>query len=269
MIKMSLVEGMGHRPSRRVCWGLGLATLLVVGAGCGADVPEVDEGDRAPSGEAAPPEETESLAPEQEEFWASLEGHCGNAYRGRVSDATQYYAEMLEGADQVAHFFDCGPERIHVALHVNDDRSRNWILTREGNTLRLKHDHRNPDGSEEEISQYGGDAPRPGLSRRQIFPADDHTARILPERDDNFWFLDLVDAETLHYGVHWPREGHSIRLEFDLSDPVDVTPPPPGDSRRGKKPEGCKLATGTGAGRGALPLPAPAGVTRSGVPGQP
>jgi hypothetical protein len=172
------------------------------------------------------PEEAAQLAPEQQAFWTALAEHCGNAYRGRVSDVTEYYREGVEGREAVIHFFDCAEDRLHIPFHLDHNRSRNWILTRAEGTLRLKHDHRHEDGTEEEISQYGGDAPVPGLPTRQIFWADAHTARILPQRWDNFWFLDLVDEETLHYGVHWPTAGHSVRFEFDLSTPVEPPPAP-------------------------------------------
>ncbi|TVQ31470.1 MAG: hypothetical protein EA370_12895 [Wenzhouxiangella sp.] len=164
--------------------------------------------------------------PEQDAFWARMESLCGQAFPGRISDVTPYYASVAEAESFVMHVMSCSDERIHVPFHVDDNHSRNWILTRSDGTIRLKHDHRNPDGSEEHISQYGGDAPTPGLATRQIFPADAHTASILPERDDNFWFFDFVDEHTLQYGVHWPRHGHSIRIEFDLSSPTSVPPRP-------------------------------------------
>ncbi len=168
--------------------------------------------------DSAPPAQ---LEPEQQVFWHKLEGLCDQAFAGRVSDVTDYYREAIVGRELIAHGVSCADERIHVALHVDDDRSRNWILTRVDGTIRLKHDHRHPDGTEEEISQYGGDAPVPGLPERQIFPADAHTADILPKRADNFWFMHFLDEDTFHYGVHWPKQGHSIRLEFDLSTPVE------------------------------------------------
>jgi len=192
-----------------------LATALLTAAACGS---------------AAPPEETtprpaaEELPAEQAAFWAALSAHCGKAYGGKVSDATPYYRAGVEGRVAVIHFLRCSDDRIHIPLHLDEDRSRNWILTRVGGTIRLKHDHRHADGTEDTVSQYGGDAPVPGLATRQIFPADAHTARMLPARSDNFWFFDFVDAQTLQYGVHWPTLGHSIRFEFDLSTPV---PPPP------------------------------------------
>ncbi|TVP43478.1 MAG: hypothetical protein EA350_13560 [Gemmatimonadales bacterium] len=169
---------------------------------------------------------TRDLAPEQEAFWARLLAHCGQAYPGEVSDATPYYREGVTGRRAVMHVMECSEDRIHIPFHLDDNASRNWIITRADGTLRLKHDHRNPDGSEEEISQYGGDAPVPGLATRQIFPADAHTTRILPERHDNFWFFDFVDDETLQYGVHWPTAGHSVRFSFDLSTPVEPPPAP-------------------------------------------
>jgi hypothetical protein len=164
-------------------------------------------------------------APEQDAFWAALQAHCGNAYRGRVSDATPHYSSSLSG-DAVMHVMECSEDRIHIPFHLGENRSRNWILTRADGTIRLKHDHRHEDGTEDRISQYGGDAPLPGLATRQIFLADAHTASILPDRADNFWFFDFVNDSTLQYGVHWPRMGHSVRFEFDLSTPIDPPPRP-------------------------------------------
>ena len=169
----------------------------------------------------------EELSEEQLAFWERMEENCGNAYDGELADATPYYAEDFEQVDQIRiHIRECSDELIHTSLHVNEDHSRNLMLTREQGTLQLKHDHRYEDGTEEEISQYGGLAPKPGLSRRQIFEADSHTADILPDRFDNFWFLDFMDDETFAYGVHWPKHGHSIRLEFDITETIDPPPAP-------------------------------------------
>jgi hypothetical protein len=166
------------------------------------------------------------LPAEQAAFWERMREHCGRAYAGRIADATPYYLNRLEGSALVIHFLECSDDRLHVPMHVDDNRSRNWILTRAGGTIRLKHDHRGRDGAEEEITQYGGDAPVPGLATRQTFPADAHTATILPDRFDNFWFMDFMDDDTFAYGVHWPKFGHSLRIVFDLTTPVEPPPVP-------------------------------------------
>ncbi len=197
-----------------------LASFLLLA--CGTPPSE----DAATSTAQEPAGASSGLPPEQEAFWARFAAYCGGAYGGTVSDVTPYYRAGLEGRALVMHVLECSDDRIHAALHENDDRSRNWILTRVGGTIRLKHDHRHEDGSEDTVTQYGGDAPVPGLAHRQIFPADAHTAAILPDRADNFWFFDFVDDQTLQYGVHWPKFGHSVRLEFDLSTPVEAPPRP-------------------------------------------
>jgi len=171
-------------------------------------------------------DEERAVAAEQEEFWTALQGHCGNAYAGHIDDATSEYREQLGGRELKIHFRTCSDSIMHIPLHVDDDRSRTLILSKARNTLRLKHDHRLQDGTDDEITQYGGDAPRPGLPDRQIFQADSHTAQILPERSDNFWFLHLIGDTTLHYGVHWPEIGRSIRLEFDLTEQLPAPPTP-------------------------------------------
>lgn len=165
------------------------------------------------------------IAPEQLAFWENIQAHCGNAYRGELADATPYY-QSFEADEITIHVRECSESLTHISLHLDNDHSRNLLLTKAEGTLRLKHDHRNEDGSEKEVTQYGGDAPKPGLETRQIFEADAHTSGMLPKRSDNFWFLDLMDAETLAYGVHWPKQGHSIRMEFDLTEPVEAPPAP-------------------------------------------
>jgi len=168
----------------------------------------------------------ETLPEEQQAFWERFQALCGKAFAGEISDVTDYYADGVEGGEMRMQVLECEEDRIHAPFHIDDNHSRNWILTIVDGTIRLKHDHRYEDGTEEEISQYGGDAPTPGLPTRQIFPADAHTAEILPKRADNFWFFDFVDEETLQYGVHWPKYGHSIRVEFDLSETIPAPPRP-------------------------------------------
>jgi hypothetical protein len=40
---------------------------------------------------------------------------------------------------------------------VGSDRSRTWVFTKTAASVRLKQDHRHKDGSEDRVTQYGGD----------------------------------------------------------------------------------------------------------------
>ena len=54
-------------------------------------------------------------------------------------------------------FRSCDLAEIRIPFHVGEDRSRTWVMTPTSVGLRLKHDHRHEDGSEDEVTQYGGD----------------------------------------------------------------------------------------------------------------
>ena len=55
---------------------------------------------------------------------------------------------------------------LRVPFHVGDNL-RTWILTRTDSGLRLKHDHRHEDGSDDPVTMYGSDTATPGTAARQ------------------------------------------------------------------------------------------------------
>ena len=65
---------------------------------------------------------------------------------------------------------ECSADTIRVPFHVADDHSRTWVITRTTTGYRLKHDHRHKDGSEDKVTQYGGDSRRRSRPRGRSFP---------------------------------------------------------------------------------------------------
>jgi len=179
---------------------------------------------------AAPKERALGVSP-QDPFWNHLYDLCDRAYEGRVaSDAGGPAAGPYAGKKLVMHVRDCTAREIRVPFHVGEDRSRTWVLTREGdNGLRLKHDHRRADGTPDKLSMYGGDTPGPGEPGRQTFPADAHSKSMF-ERDGmaaasaSVWSVALEPGKTLTYGVE--RPGRSFFVEFDLTHEVPAPPSP-------------------------------------------
>ena len=57
------------------------------------------------------------------------------------------------GKALVMHVRDCRAERIRIPFMVGDNRSRTWVLTRQGDRIELKHDHRHEDGSADTVTQ--------------------------------------------------------------------------------------------------------------------
>ena len=159
----------------------------------------------------------------QDEFWASLRRLCGNAYAGRLVEGSQADSAFRQNA-LVMHVRQCPDGEVRIPFHVGRDRSRTWIVTRTGAGLRLKHDHRHEDGSEDRVTQYGGDTRSAGTAARQEFYADTYTAALIPAAATNVWTMEVVPGQHFVYALRREGTDRRVRVEFDLTRTV---PPPP------------------------------------------
>ena len=104
------------------------------------------------------------------------------------------------------------------------------MLTRTESGIRLKHDHRHADGTEDQITQYGGDAPAPGDPGRQEFRADSLTAALIPAAATNVWTIEVAAGTKFVYALRREGTDRRFRIEFDLSRPIPTPPAPWGSS---------------------------------------
>ena len=172
-----------------------------------------------------------------DEFLARIAQHCGQAFAGRVvANEPRAAGDPFEGKSLVMHVRECRPGEIRIPFHVGDERSRTWVLTRTAAGLRLKHDHRHEDGSPDAVTLYGGDTAAPGMRSRQEFPVDAESIAMF-EREGlgasvtNTWAMEIEPGRRFLYELSRPG-GRLFRVEFNLSVPVDVPPPPWGASSR-------------------------------------
>ena len=167
-----------------------------------------------------------AAAPEpRDAFWTALQDLCGQAFEGTVAESVPPDT-LFAGRTLVMHVRECSADRMRIPFHVGEDRSRTWVLTRTEGGLRLKHDHRHADGSEDELTQYGGDTRGPGLPTRQSFHADAETAAMLPAAATNVWTVEVEPGERFVYALRREGTDRRFRAEFDLSRPVAAPPPP-------------------------------------------
>jgi hypothetical protein len=163
----------------------------------------------------------------QASFFEAVSAYCGKAYEGRLVTNDAADADMA-AARLVMEVRECSASEVRIPFHVGEDRSRTWVLTRTGVGLRLKHDHRHEDGSEDVLTQYGGDTAAPGTASRQEFPADMYSKDLFLREGravsvDNVWAME-IGATRFAYELRRP-ERH-FRVEFDLTTPVAPPPPP-------------------------------------------
>lgn len=128
----------------------------------------------------------------QDDFFNALIDLCGHRFEGK-SDYPDDPGDDFRDALLVATIKECSKHEIRIPFVVGQNRSRTWILSRVAGGLQLKHDHRHADGSEDDITMYGGTTSEAGSALEQSFPADAHTAKLIPEASTNEWFLKLSD----------------------------------------------------------------------------
>ena len=162
------------------------------------------------------------------DFLSGLKPLCDKAYAGRIVSPQVAADAAFAGKRLVMHVRSCTADTVRIPFHVGDDHSRTWVLTRTGAGLRLKHDHRHEDGSEDKVTQYGGDSTTPPGAGRQEFPADAFTKELLRREGnvagaDNVW---AVEHRPGLFAYELRRPGRFFRVEFDLAKPVAAPPAP-------------------------------------------
>ncbi len=189
------------------------AALLVLLGFLGACEPK-------PDGAVVEPAAQAEVLP-ADAFISRLTDLCGKSFEGRV--VTDDPADGAFASSRlIMHVETCSPGEVRIPFHVGEDTSRTWVITRTGAGLRLKHDHRHPDGVEDVLSQYGGDTIAEGQAGRQEFPADAFSKDLFlregnPVSVDNVWALEAHEAL---FAYELRRPNRFFRVEFDLSKPI-------------------------------------------------
>jgi len=171
----------------------------------------------------------------QIEFWNALSALCGQAFEGTLTEGSEGARENFGSQVMVMHVRHCEETQIDVPFHVGENRSRTWVFTQQEGGLRLKHDHRHEDGSEDEITQYGGDTAGDGTPTVQEFPADAFSIEMfaahveetpgLAGAEFNVWTVEVRPGEVFAYQLTRSNDPDTrFRVEFDLSAPVPAPP---------------------------------------------
>jgi hypothetical protein len=160
-------------------------------------------------------------------FLDQFRQHCGNAYAGRLT-LEPPGDTMLDGDELlIVHFRECEEDQLKLPFHIERldgtwDRSRTWIFTRTETGLDIRHDHRKPDGTEDDFTMYGG--PSHGVPTENVMEFISHE-RTEETGQYRGWRIIIEPGERYVYGTF--RDGEwSWRVDFDLTAPVDEPPAP-------------------------------------------
>ncbi|MFS0769268.1 hypothetical protein ABC397_10140 [Brevundimonas sp. 2P06AA] len=176
------------------------------------------------SSEPATPAATADAAPAtaQDAFFANLTALCGQRFEGKVVTNEAANSDFV-GKRLLMHVRDCSKDEIRIPFWVGEDRSRTWVVTRTESGLRLKHDHRQPDGKTDPLHWYGGDTKNEGTAERQEFPVDQESIDLFNAQDasvstTNVWAMEVRPGKTFTYELRRPNR--HFQVDFDLTKPV-------------------------------------------------
>ena len=155
----------------------------------------------APAVNAASAGQPSQITRDQVAFFETLSHLCGGMFEGKKTfpdDPNDSFA----GKHLVANIVSCNYKEILIPFSVGKDHSRTWVLKKTPQGLLLKHDHRHPDGTPDDITMYGGWAMANGTANKQYFAADAQTKEMLPEAATNVWMLSIDnDNGVLTYSL--------------------------------------------------------------------
>jgi len=172
-------------------------------------------------------QENVSSIPSQDAFFNAISEHCGKAYAGTVT-VDNADSDSFANKKLIMHVRRCNETQLQVPFHVGEDASRTWLITKTGSGLSLKHDHRHSDGTEDALTQYGGHTVDAGWAQVQSFPADQYSKELfvehaIPQSVGNTWQM-YIYPERFTYRLI--RQGREFRVDFDLTNPVEVPSAP-------------------------------------------
>lgn len=156
-------------------------------------------------------------------FINNISKHCGKAYVGQI--VSDPIPTDFEGKELIMYVMSCDVNEVKIPFFVGDDLSRTWIFTLDDRYIKLKHDHRLPNGAPDEITMYGGTSTNTGLADKQFFPADQETSDLIPTISGNVWWVS-IDENEFTYNLKRVDSDGSFRVVFNLKEPVETTKRP-------------------------------------------
>lgn len=171
----------------------------------------------------AAPAQAQTQAAAQSAFMTQLNALCGQRFEGRVVTTDAADADFASQR-LLMHVRECSADEVRIPFWVGEDHSRTWVISRnDAGGLTLKHDHRDPDGTEHTLHWYGGDTTSEGSAERQAFPVDQFSIDLFNANNasistTNVWAVEVHPGQTFAYELR--RANRHFRVEFDLTQPL-------------------------------------------------
>ena len=149
-------------------------------------------------------------------FYNNLQALCKNKYAGSIVYPAGKEAPF-QGKKIWIELASCSAKELRIPINIGDKVYRTLILGRNENSVFLQHENKRPDGSQAEISLYGGRAVTLTSPSLLVFPADSYSKQILGAERNCIWTLSISsDKSTLSYIAE--SDGRlDLQIDFNLT----------------------------------------------------
>jgi hypothetical protein len=185
---------------------LGVAGLLgmfmLLSGGCGVTKPSV-------------------ATPVTSSFYQQLKMHCGQKLTGVVLYPSGKEAPF-QGMPIWLELVACSDKEIRMPIYINQKIYRTLVLSQDKTHYTLRHENKRPDGTQAEISMYGGQTTGKTDNYLLLFPADGYSRQLLGAELNYAWSLGFnSDKSTLSYMIE--NDGKlTLQIDFDFNQPVVI-----------------------------------------------
>lgn len=157
--------------------------------------------------------------PTEDSFYQQLQAYCGKKLIGHVLYPAGKEAPF-QGMEIWLEVAQCNQKEIRLPIYINRKIYRTLILSQDKTKYILRHENKRPDGSQAEISMYGGQTAGKNDTYLLLFPADDYSRQLLGAELNYAWSLAFnSDKSTLSYMIE--NDGKlTLQLDFDLTQQV-------------------------------------------------
>ena len=164
-------------------------------------------------------------------YWTEISALCGQTLYGKMVSNETVDADMA-GRPMRMTVASCSDTEIRIPFHIGPledggkwDISRTWLLRKTAKGIELKHDHRHEDGTQDAVTNYGGEwvntAPKTIACAGQLlkieFPVDAESianfrANGLPKSVTNVWSIGIQKS-----GCPADGGGKNARFTYELN----------------------------------------------------
>lgn len=154
-----------------------------------------------------------------ESFLENFHHFCKKEFKGSIvypaGNDAPFKGQLIKV--KVIHI---SPNEIQLPITIGNKIYRILHLKKDANGVWLQHENKKPDGTQAEISLYGGKAINSDKPFLMVFQADAYTKALLGSERNSSWLLAFSNDKQILTYIAQSDGFLDLQLDFDLTTPV-------------------------------------------------